>query len=984
MAQCQFCGRGGRGEKRHVKEWDSKINEHLIFTKDAGNHIHIHGPIDDKALLKEFADVLIEIGGVEIDKSAVRPVSTIDKSACQFCDDSRTVSDWGPGSNITEHLIVTKDDVDHIHVHGPIEKKELIKEFATAIYDHADIDPPKAEAISETPLSEICPDQAVFKNRQAIGDILTMTCAIRDIKLMYPQMRVGVATTAMHIWDNNPFIEHGFRDEESILNTGPGHLTNRSNKWNLHMCNAFRLDIENKLGIPITQGDIRPDIWMTEEEYNKPPLIEGPYWVIIVGGEPGWTAKMYPADRWQWVINQLKDKIQFVQLGMAKHPYAHLENVIDYIGKTEDKNTGIRDLFNIFLHAQGSVGLVSMHMHLSAVFNNPCVVVAGAREPAWFTHYKGHQYIETTGSLPCAEHSICWRCDVTACPSQKDGMPKCIDIIHPGEVSNAIERYYVGGRLEYGKKAKKDFFKGIVKEAQVHQAGEKVSDLTLPRKYGFEEWGDASITERDWEFINQVIKNKGIKTVLEFGTGLSTFLMSEMVDQVVSFDTREDWIRDILTRISALKAPFKNIRLKSWDGKSIKGDVGKFDMAFVDGPSGGANREFSTKIASEVADVVIVHDAGRKDETRWQERYLKSQFVHEKNGGHRCALWAKDTAPQTHLDTSRPLLRLISTARGWGGCARSITTIMDYLIKANWRVEFVPFHGKHELGTGIGGEFKQCLNSKLRDVVVRDYSYITKPCDITFVYADDYIWEFNRPDLCQLFSKLNTGKKIMMVNYRQGKIGKIEWTTGWDKYMFLNSTQENSLKELLPGIQTKVLPPCVDLTEFLKVKPYDGETIKIVRHSSQGDTKFDKQKFVDEVRSILAARPDTELHFMPGPSFLNLSANVFKYQRNQPPVHEFLSKGNLFYYSLPPGYMDMGPRVALEAMAAGLPIIADNWGGCKDRVTPETGWLCNDKSEYAEIIGDLTSQELQRMGEAAKQRALDHFVPERWIEEIIT
>ena len=49
MAQCQFCGRGGRGEKRHVKEWDSRINEHLIFTKDAGNHIHIHGPIDNKA-----------------------------------------------------------------------------------------------------------------------------------------------------------------------------------------------------------------------------------------------------------------------------------------------------------------------------------------------------------------------------------------------------------------------------------------------------------------------------------------------------------------------------------------------------------------------------------------------------------------------------------------------------------------------------------------------------------------------------------------------------------------------------------------------------------------------------------------------------------------------------------------------------------------------------------------------------------------------
>ena len=405
-------------------------------------------------------------------------------------------------------------------------------------------------------------------------------------------------------------------------------------------------------------------------------------------------------------------------------------------------------------------------------------------------------------------------------------------------------------------------------------------------------------------------------------------------------------------------------------------------MAFVDGPSGGQSREFSTKIASEKADVVIVHDAGREHERKWQEKYLKGPFMHEKNGGHRCALWVRDKAPQKHFDVSRPLLRLISTARGWGGCARSITTIMDFLLKNGWRVEFVPFHSKYNLGEGIGGEFRQCLNSKLKDVVVRDYNHITKPCDITFVYADDYIWEFGRPDLCQLFSQLNTGKKIMMLNYRRGKVGRIEWTQGWDKYMFLNSTQEEELISVLPGIKTKVLPPCVDLTNFLEVKPYDGERIKIVRHSSQGDTKFDKDNFVDEVRGILAARPDAELHLMPGPSFLDSSTNVFKYERNKPPVHEFLSKGNLFYYSLPKGYMDMGPRVALEAMAAGLPVIADNWGGCKDRITPETGWLCNDKLEYAEIIGSLASQELQQMGEEAKQRAIDHFVPERWIEEI--
>jgi ADP-heptose:LPS heptosyltransferase len=140
----------------------------------------------------------------------------------------------------------------------------------------------------------------------------------------------------------------------------------------------------------------------------RKPIIEGPYWIFIYGGEPGWPSKQY--NRWQEVINILKDDIQFVQLGVSSHPYPKLENVIDYIGKTQDRNTGIRDLFNIFLHAQGSLGLVSMHMHLSAAFNNPCVVLAAGREPASFTQYYGHQYVHNNGALPCVEQKACWAC----------------------------------------------------------------------------------------------------------------------------------------------------------------------------------------------------------------------------------------------------------------------------------------------------------------------------------------------------------------------------------------------------------------------------------------------------------------------------------------------------------------------------------------------------------------------------------------------
>jgi len=79
----------------------------------------------------------------------------------------------------------------------------------------------------------------------------------------------------------------------------------------------------------------------------------------------------------------------------------------------------------------------------------------------------------------------------------------------------------------------------------------------------------------------------------------------------------------------------------------------------------------------------------------------------------------------------------------------------------------------------------------------------------------------------------------------------------------------------------------------------------------------------------------------------------------------------------------MGPRTILEAMAAGLPILADNWGGAVDRVSPECGWLCNNKEEFTEIVKNITSEELAAKGKAARERAMNEFVPERWIKEII-
>jgi glycosyltransferase involved in cell wall biosynthesis len=306
---------------------------------------------------------------------------------------------------------------------------------------------------------------------------------------------------------------------------------------------------------------------------------------------------------------------------------------------------------------------------------------------------------------------------------------------------------------------------------------------------------------------------------------------------------------------------------------------------------------------------------------------------------------------------------------------------MKMLIKAGHMVEFIPFRNK------VGSrEYQECIKNELPGLIVTEnYDTVRESCDAFFMYADDYIWEFERQDIAEVFSGINAERKIMMLNYRRGKAGEIPWTRDWDKYMFLNSTQERELLKVHPGVKTKVIPPCTELKDFLKVVINYNTSLRIVRHSSQGDTKF-YPDFSTAIGEILASRPDVEISMLPGPSFVQECARFRKVHRtaSAQEIAAFLSTGNLFWYSLPPGYMDMGPRVILEAMAAGLPILADNWGGALDRVTPECGWLCDDKSQHFKIIKYVTVDELRKKGQAARERARQEFVPERYMEEILT
>jgi ADP-heptose:LPS heptosyltransferase len=106
--------------------------------------------------------------------------------------------------------------------------------------------------------------------------------------------------------------------------------------------------------------------------------------------------------------------------------------------------TNLRKLFKIIKESEGVITCVSLPMHIAAAFNKPCVVVAGAREGTRWELYPNHQFLYVNGCLPCATYDGCWRSKLEDCNNKVEGTPKCMMLITPQDIYNAVNRYYLG------------------------------------------------------------------------------------------------------------------------------------------------------------------------------------------------------------------------------------------------------------------------------------------------------------------------------------------------------------------------------------------------------------------------------------------------------------------------------------------------------------------------------------------------------------
>jgi len=202
----------------------------------------------------------------------------------------------------------------------------------------------------------------------------------------------------------------------------------------------------------------------------------------------------------------------------------------------------------------------------------------------------------------------------------------------------------------------------------------------------------------------------------------------------------------------------------------------------------------------------------------------------------------------------------------------------------------------------------------------------------------------------------------------------------FDRYVFQSRYQRNKLE---PGLQEfgykpeqgRLIRGAFDLAEFgYQPKPRDLHGVfNVCRISRAAVEKFPPHSWsiyeqIPMCRALaLGFGPAVEAVTGEPPCWVNCfpagSLNTLDVLRS---AHAFV---------MPSACFENWPRVGLEAMAAGVPLVVDNRGGWREMIRHgETGFLCDSPEDFVRYASTLAADESLRLRVAqAARAAVEHF-----------
>jgi glycosyltransferase involved in cell wall biosynthesis len=164
------------------------------------------------------------------------------------------------------------------------------------------------------------------------------------------------------------------------------------------------------------------------------------------------------------------------------------------------------------------------------------------------------------------------------------------------------------------------------------------------------------------------------------------------------------------------------------------------------------------------------------------------------------------------------------------------------------------------------------------------------------------------------------------------------------------------------------------------------------RHSRDAEFKFPTDFFglhesirIGDLNAMILGAP-IEMQQYVKTNLFRLKNNYLLLGFGSMRVPDFLKFPQIYLYQTREDFAETCPMNILEAMAAGIPVVAESKGGiCSLLTHNETGILCTSTDQYVDSCHLLfdSAQERRRIGDAAQQWARENASLERFGEHFL-
>jgi glycosyltransferase involved in cell wall biosynthesis len=353
-------------------------------------------------------------------------------------------------------------------------------------------------------------------------------------------------------------------------------------------------------------------------------------------------------------------------------------------------------------------------------------------------------------------------------------------------------------------------------------------------------------------------------------------------------------------------------------------------------------------------------------------------------------------------------LNFLAGLGGQGGGEQSACKIVELLRLNGWKVNFIPWSGKHSNYSKIDTEsfsFPKMAESMRTGIPL-------------IFYCNDNIPRFcgdlQTPKIIE-----NSNCVVFCINYTVNELPYCAWLSDTKKVKAVIFQNEEKKLDFLKKSANKffidsslvLLYGAINLDAFL-ISPLTRRSpeqpLVVVRHSTPDNRKYvtteniergakihpwqkhlKKEDDISFYKAIADSVPSISFRFMEANRILHdyfeRDARFKFYKWNQIPVTEFLSSAHVFLYRVSDDWRDQYPRCMGEALAAGLPCIGEPRDGPMDRITyGQTGFYGITTSDYISHIKLLYNNEnlRQEMSKAARNFATKQLDPRRWVTEL--